>query len=194
MLLLQPFEKNLRQLGGFVICLSGVNFSALSERSWCHCFHDCGLSLLSGNSPQNSCGAKVILWYIKVIYTWIKLNLPSASQQLIHFFAGVHVVGWNLRCDVCLATCDLTSKAFVEPCFPSVRDAGSRLLEGRPELSYIIYKSQSHITATPQCWLYCTVGLFTQTSCYFSCSLSFSPSVSPSFALRLFFFLPSPTL
>ena len=98
---------------------------------------------------------------------------------------------------MCLSTCDLTSRVFVLPCFPPVvRSSAGRLLllllllllPGRPTLSSIIYENQPRITAEPQCCIYCTVGLFTQTSW----DVALSVFLPLCFVLRaVFFFFPS---
>lgn len=93
---------------------------------------------------------------------------------------------------VCWSTCDPTSRVFVLPCFPPVERSSAGLplpllLPGRPTLSSIINESQPRITAEPQCCIYCTVGLFTQTSCDVALSV-FLPLSVLSWGL---FFFPS---
>lgn len=84
---------------------------------------------------------------------------------------------------LCLSACDLTRSVCVWPCLPLCKVYCMFLPPGWMKLSYIIYESRPPISQQKYvCRICCTVGLFIQTSCYFS------SSVSPSFILRALFF------
>lgn len=128
---------------------------------------------------------------IKVVNMWNK-PIPLFASWTV--FVGC--ICSCFRCSdcfssvVCWSTCDPTSRVFVLPCFPPVERSSAGLplpllLPGRPTLSSIINESQPRITAEPQCCIYCTVGLFTQTSCDVALSVFLPLSV---LSWGLFFF------